>query len=175
MQKMLRGSADVAGAALLSHALRASTTLCELQLSYIDAWSIPAAGTALLGALTGHASLQRLGFGGNLATDAPSMAAAAAALGALVAADTLTELDVSNSSLGDAALRPLFDALPGVTRLRTLRCFDGGFVQDDLSDAFIRDRVLPALHANASLRELALGDSKRASVREAEELVNSRE
>jgi hypothetical protein len=112
--------ADVAGAALLCDALLANATLCELQLSYLDAWSIPAAGTALLGALTGHASLQRLGFGGNLAMDAPSMAAAAAALGALVAADTLTELDVSNSSLGDAALRPLFDALPGVTRLRTL-------------------------------------------------------
>jgi hypothetical protein len=177
MQKMLRGSADVAGAALLSHALRASTTLCELQLSYIDAWSIPAAGTALLGALTGHASLQRLDFSGNLlATDAPSMAAAAAALGAPVAADTLVFLDLTFSSLGDAALRPLFDALPGVTRLRTLRCFDGGFVQDDLSDAFIRDRVLPALRANASLRELALGDSKRASMLlEAEQLVNSRE
>jgi hypothetical protein len=40
-----------------------------------------------------------------------------------VASDTLTHLDVTYSSLDDEALGPLFDALPGVTRLRTLHCF----------------------------------------------------
>ncbi len=45
-----------------------------------------------------------------------------------------------------------------------------------MSEAFIRDRLLPAVRANASLRELALvGEDKMWDVvREVEELVNSR-
>jgi hypothetical protein len=92
-----------------------------------------------------------------------------------VAADTLTDLDVSHSSLGDVALGPLFDALPAVTRLHSLRCV---YEHDErhLSDAFIRDRVMPALRANGSLRVLCLGedDDQRPCVLEAEALVNSR-
>jgi hypothetical protein len=169
---------DEAGAALLSNALRASTSLRHLRLLRIDAWNIPAAATALLGALTGHASLRQLDLRHNHADDAQQTAAAAAALGALVAADTLTELDVSHS-FGDAALGPLFDALPAVTRLRLLDCECDRNDDAHLSDAFIRGRVMPALRANASLRVLKLGDrddalSRRLFVRVAEALVISR-
>jgi hypothetical protein len=167
--------ADEAGAALLSNALRASTSLRELALHEFELWRIPAAGTAVLAALTGHPSLRELDIGGNKPYDEEQTAAAAVALGALVAADTLVFLDLTFSSLGDAALGPLFDALPAVTRLHRLECFDLASEADLVSDAFMRHRALPALRANASLRELALGDSKRASMREAEELVYSRE
>jgi hypothetical protein len=171
---------DEADALLLSDALRTNTSLAELEMSSFETWAIPAAGTALVGALTGHPSLRKLEFHGNDAVDAPSRAAASAALGALVAADTLTCLDVSYSLLGDVGLQPLVDALPGLTRLRTLTCYGGGEAflvgEDELSEAFIRDRLLPAVRANASLRELALvGEDKMWNVvREVEELVNSR-
>jgi hypothetical protein len=88
---------------------------------------------------------------------------------------------VSHWCFGGAAvaplLGPLFDALPSVTRLRTLRCADFGRAREDgAHDAFIRDRVLPALRANASLRKLHLyaGGQPARSVLEAEDLVNSR-
>ncbi len=70
------------------------------------------------------------------------------------------------------------EALPAVTRLRTLLCFDPFYADGDdfLSETAMRDRVLPALRANASLRELSLLGTfrERASVREAEELDNTR-
>jgi hypothetical protein len=164
--------ADEAGAALVCDALRANTSLRELTLTNCQDWIMPAAVPVLLRALTGHASLQSLRFVCNNATDAQ---AAGAALGALVAADTLTELDVSGSWLDDVPLGPLFDALPAVTRLRMLRCYAAYDEGCFLSDAFMRDRALPALRANASLRELTLDASEwpRRPL-EAEDLVNSR-
>jgi hypothetical protein len=72
-------------------------------------------GTALLGALTGHASLRMLDLSMNGHDDNPHdaehAAATGAALGALVGANApaLTALDVSVCSLGDDGLRPLFD------------------------------------------------------------------
>jgi hypothetical protein len=166
--------ADEAGTVLLCDAVRESTSLQELTMTTLDAWGVPAAGAALLGALTGHMSVRHLTFSFHPAVNAQSTAAAAAALGALVAADTLTYLDVSFSSLGDAALGPLFDALPAVTRLRTLLCVDQSYGRDDLSDAFVRNRVLPAVRANSSLRALSLSHSEWPSLREVEALVNSR-
>jgi hypothetical protein len=62
----------------------------------------------------------------------------------------------------------LFDALPANTHLRTLRC---GFSM--LSDAFVRDGLLPAVRANSSLRELKTGLPNDAA-REAEALVQRR-
>ncbi len=172
--------ADEAGAALLSGALRQNSTLTALQLRHVRLWHIPAAAAELLEALTGHPSLRQLKMSGNYWAFAQHTAAAAAALGALVAADTLTYLDVSYSSLGDVgiALGPLFDALPRITRLRTLYCVFEGYGDDDLSEAFVRNRAAGGACApiNASLRELLLGDDndKRASVHDAEALVNSR-
>jgi hypothetical protein len=57
--------ADLAGAALLSNALQANTSLCELDMKYYQTWTIPAAGTALLAALTGHPSVRKLDLQGN--------------------------------------------------------------------------------------------------------------
>jgi hypothetical protein len=142
---------DAPAAALLAHALRASSTLTALKLWNVQLWHDPDVATALLGALTGHASLRTLDLFGDGADSAAAGAAVGAALGALVAANApaLTKLDVTWCRLGDAGLHQLFDALPANTHLRTLNC--GG----NTTDAFACDVLLPAVRANGSLRQLS--------------------
>jgi hypothetical protein len=141
---------DMPAAALLSAALRANRTLRELHLSTCGLWSDTQAAVELLGALTGHVSINVLDFSFNYA---PPLTAEAvgAALGALVAADApaLEELHLEACSLGDARTGPLMDALAGNTHLRILN-----LRENDVSDTFARDRLLPAIRANTSLREL---------------------
>jgi hypothetical protein len=81
-------------------------------------------------------------------------AAAGASLGALVAANapTLHELALAGWSLGDAGMRPLVLALPHNTHLRTL-----DMSSNDISAAFARDVLLPAVRSNTSLRSLFIG------------------
>ena len=66
----------------------------------------------------------------------------------------------------EAALRPLFDALPGNARLRELHC--GGV---HFSDGFVRDVMLPAVASSPSLRVLTV--ASRAA-EPAEQLVRRR-
>ena len=63
-------------------------------------------------------------------------------------------LHVSDCALGDDGLGPLVDALPHNTHLRELGCMDY-----DMSAAFARDRLMPALAANTSLQILQSGNS----------------
>jgi hypothetical protein len=160
---------DAASALALGNALRASGTLTAVTLWHMDLWRVPAAATALLGALTGHPSLRSLKISSNR-VDAAGQQEAGAALGALVAANApaLQELNVSFCQFGDAVLRPLFDALPANTHLRTLRCCN-----NVLSDAFVRDTLLPAVRANASLYKLVTGHASD-DAHEAEALVQRR-
>jgi hypothetical protein len=141
---------DSPSAALVGSALRANVTLTELFLANMGLWHNPDAAAALLSALTSHPSVRKLSICHNH-LDAAHTTVAGAALGALVAANApaLMELDVSLCSLGDAGLRPLFDALPANTHLRTLNVS-----WNDTSDAFVRDVLLPAVRANTSLRTL---------------------
>jgi hypothetical protein len=156
---------DDSAVAVLGDALRASSTLTSLSL--LGLWNEQAVSAALLRALTGHLSLQVLAVHGLL-----YFAHAGAALGELVAADapSLVDLDASRCYLGDVGLGPLFEALPHNTHLRTLNCCDN-FV----TEAFMRDRLLPAVRANSSLRLL---DTGKADIwdeaREAETLVAQR-
>jgi hypothetical protein len=161
---------DAHGAALLAGALRASATLTWLHLGAVGVWRDAAVAAALLGALTAHASLRTLSLSDNSAHDDAGCAAAGALLGALLAADApaLTELDVEHCLLGDAGLRPLFEALPRNTHLRTLVCSDNG-----ITEAFAADALLPAVRANASLRALTAGRTY-AGQRSAEDAVSSR-
>lgn len=159
----------------IADSLRANSTLTLLTLYSLGMWDDPAVGTSLLGALTGHPTIQTL--------ELPCMfvpeehrAAAGAAVGALVAANApaLKQLVASYAWLGDAGLGPLVDALPQNTHLSTLDLLafqDGG--ADDIGDAFARDRLLPAVRANTSLRELKL-NSGGASGAEAVRLVQQR-
>jgi hypothetical protein len=143
---------DEPAAALLGAALRANTSLTVLRLTQW-LWGNPAATAVLLGALAGHRSLRAIDLSCNLRLHCPADAAAVvgAALGALVAANTpaLTQLNVSNSQLGDVGMGPLVDALRHNTHLRVLVCWNSC-----VSEAFARDRLLPAVRANTALLTL---------------------
>jgi hypothetical protein len=141
-------------ASVLFDALRACSTLTALTLRDVLFWLDLDAAAKLLGALTGHASLQTLVLSQNWNwINEADQAVAGAALGALVAANApaLTELDVSRCDLQDAGLGPLFDALPANTHLRKLDCG-----RNWPSYAFVRERLLPAVRANTSLVEVRL-------------------
>jgi hypothetical protein len=165
-QQLLNGPS----AALLGAALRANSTLTGLYLLNVSFWRAAGAAAALLSALTGHASLRTLKLAFN--NEVLVGRAAGAPLGALVAANApaLTQLNVSRSRLDDAALRPLFNALPANTHLRTLE-----MSHNNMSEAFARDVLLPAVRANASLRTLcALSDVVHPGAAEATALVAAR-
>jgi hypothetical protein len=140
---------DEPAAAVLANALRTCSSLTTLTLQ-VGLWRDPGAAAALLGALTGHASLRTLNLfrNGRNATGP----VAGAALGALVGANApaLTSLDVQECILGDEGLRPLFDALPANTHLIKLECDS-----NNLTDAFACNVSLPAVRANDSLRHLS--------------------
>ena len=139
---------DEPAAVQLADAVAASRTLTRFLLNYADFWRDGAAAAAVVRALTGHPTLDEISLMANPPHDP---VAAGAALGALVAANTpaLRELRVGCCLLGDAGLAPLCDALPHNTHLRSLRCSNNGMSAD-----FARDRFLPAVLANTSLRLL---------------------
>jgi hypothetical protein len=161
---------DAPTASLLGDALRANSTLTELKLDGVGLFTDPAAAAALLGALTGHASLQIIMLGQEAEPSEQAVAFIAPALGALVAANApaLDTLFLMFCNLGDAGMRPLMEALPHNTHLASLLCMGNG-----TSAAFARDVLLPSVRANTSLRALIAGDEHEATV-EAKALVAAR-
>ena len=139
---------DEPAAVQLADAVAASRTLTRFLMNSADLWRDGAAAAAVLRALTGHPTLDEISL---IANPPHDPVAAGAALGALVAANTpaLRLLRVGCSLLGDAGLAPLCDALPHNTHLRSLRCSNNG-----MSAEFARDRFVPAVRANTSLRML---------------------
>jgi hypothetical protein len=163
-------SLDRPAAAVLATALRANDTLTSLTLCHCSLFHDAAVAATLLGALTAHPSLRKLNISYNYLSR--SHAEVGALLGALVAANApaLRELNVSGCLLGAYGLGPLVDALPANTHLHTLHCSD-----NDVSGAFVRDRLLPALRANTSLRSLpAFIDEESDAAHQAVALVESR-
>jgi hypothetical protein len=161
---MLAGAAG----ALLGDVLRANDKLMRLSLLNCGIWHDAAAGAALVGALTAHRSLQHVDLSCNSA--GAHAAAAGAAFAALIAADApaLTTLRVKVSTLGDEGLGPVVDALAGNTHLRTLHIDN-----NDMTEAFARNRLLPAVRANTSLTRLST-DTDFPAALEAEALVAAR-
>jgi hypothetical protein len=162
---------NAAAAVVLGDALLAIRTLKTLALLFNALWRDPAAAATLLGAITGHHSLREVSLSYNVIGDAQD--AAGAALGALVVANApaLLVLDLTGCGLQEAALGPLFDALPANAHLRTLLLGDV-----TASAEFVRERLLPAVRANTSLTRLEImvaGEGKSAA-REAQKIVNSR-
>jgi hypothetical protein len=163
---------DQPAAAFIADALRANSTLTSFKLQDCGLWHDAAGAPLLLGALAAHRSLRTLDLNNdrdNFGNLAPALRVA---LGALVAADApaLHELNVSHCGLGDAWLGPLVDALSLNTHLRTLHLVD-----NRCTEAFIRDRLLPAVRANTSLRHLSLQYTPgNKLLREAEALVAAR-
>jgi hypothetical protein len=172
VQNSYRQLLDQPAAALIADALRANSTFTSLRLRSCRLFEDAAAAALVLGALTAHRSLRTLNLDHNiiLGGDQQQAPALGAALGALVAANApaLHEVIVSHCDLGDAGVGPLVDALSHNTHLRTLICRDVG-----MSEAFTRERLLPAVRANASLRRLTTELDSDAA-REAETLVEQR-
>jgi hypothetical protein len=166
---------DEPATALLSDALVANTSLTALHLTLVGLWRRPAAAVALVTALAGHPRLRAIDLSYNIVHGDAD--ASAALLGALVAANarTLQRLDISISLLGDAGMGPLVDALRHNTHLRVLNC-----AVNEMSEAFARDRLLPAVRDNTGLRTLTVdppheyGDRAPDSAREAAALVAAR-
>jgi hypothetical protein len=99
-----------------------------------------------------------------------------ALLAALVAADApaLQELKCFDNALGDVGLAPLLAALPLSRHLRGL-----DISSNNMSEAFARERLLPAVRANTSLRSFAcyngrLSTHQFSAVAEARELLERR-
>jgi hypothetical protein len=140
-------------------------------LSAIEPWNDAAAATELMGALTAHPRLRLL----NISFNSPhgdgglQAAEAGAALAALLLANApaLRELTITQCGLGDEGMGPVVEALRHNTHLTKLDCSG-----NDVSEAFSRDVLLPAVRANAALRELVVGVS--APEREAVALVAAR-
>jgi hypothetical protein len=134
---------DAHAAEVLGGTLRANRTMCALAFTGGDIWAHPPAAAALVNALENHPSIHTLSF--DMSWECADNAVVGAALGALVAANApaLHDLSLMGSGLDDAGLGPLIDALASNTHLRTL---DVSF--NELSEALVRDRLLPALRAN---------------------------
>jgi hypothetical protein len=169
---------DAAGAALVAGALRVNTTLTKLKLCYAGLCVDMHAADILLGALMGHPSLRELyiGYEGTTVEDGSAFGAALAALIAANAPALLVLVCRNNYCysfpfLGDAHLSPIVEALPLNRHLRELDLRFNG-----MSEAFARERLLPAVRANTTLRELYCADyrSTVSAAKEAEELVRSR-
>jgi hypothetical protein len=169
---------DQPAAALIADALRANSSLTSLKLRGCRLRYDAAASTLILGALTAHRSLRTLNLGFNAIRPGDQQAPAlGAALGALVAADApvLHDLHVSDLAFNEAgllALGLLLDALPLNTHLRTLN-----LGQVLCTDEFARDRLLPAVRANTSLRHLSVqrkGAFNALFIHEAQALVAAR-
>jgi hypothetical protein len=110
---------DEHSAVLLGNALRANTTLTSVAFKDLHLFSDAAAATVLLGALTAHPTVQKLDLSFNYGDEDLAPAALAAA----------------GAALGDA--------LPANTHLRVLVYGD-----NDITEAFERERLLPAVRAN---------------------------
>jgi hypothetical protein len=164
----------------LCAALRSSTTLTSLTLQDLGIWTHLATGNAILRALTGHASLQKLDLfqrdgddGGNAELEQRALAQSVA-ITALVAADApaLQHLNLDGIWFGgDAGRRPIYQALSQNTHLRTLTCVsyaEGAGITEDPTFGFLRRTVLPAVRFCTSLRSL------KCNFPHAEQLVQRR-
>ena len=136
-------------AVLLANALRTNRTLTSLEFTNCDLWRAPAAGAALLSSLVAHPSLRALTWYEEYIFQRHPAALASNVLHALLAADAPALKFLWLGALGEDGLGPLLDALPRNTHLHTLL-----FDLIGLSDVFVHDRMLPAVRANTSLRQL---------------------
>jgi len=162
---------DAAGAELVADALRVSKTLTQLRLCRVGLCFDMRVARALLGALVGHPTLRELRLSGEI-TAVEDRSAFGVLLAALVAADApaLQVLDCSNNSLYDAGLAPILEALPLNRHLHEL-----DLSLNDMSEEFARERLLPAVRANTTLREFTCANFEpMPATVEAEELVRRR-
>ncbi len=140
--------ADGDAVTLLANALRASTALTALDLDDVGVFG----ARAVLDALVAHPTLRTMRlYNNDVNNDVNVAAAGGLALSALIAADApaLRELHFPCCFLGDAAMGRIADALAHNTHLQVLDCRSA-----NMSEVFVRTRLLPALRANTSLQRV---------------------
>jgi hypothetical protein len=167
---------DAAGAALVADALRMNTTLTKLKLDRANLSFDMRATQLLFGALAGHPSVRELRIVRNN-FDAGHGSAFGAALAVLIAADApaLHVFDCSVNSLRDAGLAPIVEALALNRHLRELHMCYNYASPKRMSEEFARERLLPAVLANTTLRVLQCVTSySRTAEFEAQQLVQRR-
>jgi hypothetical protein len=139
---------------------------------FIDLWRDAEAAAVLMGTLTAHPRLRLLDLSFNRPDNGGLPAAeAGAALSALLLANApaLHTLAIGGCRLGDDGMGSVVEALRHNTHLTKLNC------NNHMSEAFSRDVLLPAVRANATLRELVAQDYVvDVAAREAEALVAAR-
>ena len=150
------------GALQLGLALHSNTKLQKFTFGCGQLWSDTLAAMLLFDALEGHATIREINLSVNDATagdlGAAGPSVAGGAIAKLVAANSpvLESLHFNACSLGDAGLGPVFVALVQNTHLREL-----SYRGNNPTDAFTRRIVLPAVHANTSLRVLKVDGGRR--------------
>jgi hypothetical protein len=157
---------DTAGAALVADALRVNTTLTKLDLCNAGLCRDLRVAGALLSALVGHPSLRELDIADYIGgTFGPALAE-------LIAADTpaLQSVMCHCDIMGDHGWAPIVEALPLNHHLRKLYVWS----HYSMSDVFARERLLPAVRANTSLKSLRCVFPPTGPAAEAEELVRRR-
>jgi hypothetical protein len=174
---------DAPAATLLANALRANSSLTALTLYSIQLWRDAAAVAELLAAFTAHPRLRLLDLSENWRHGGGVQAAeAGAALAALLLANApaMRELNIRHCGLGDEGMGPVVEALRHNTHLTKLDCS-----WNEMSEAFARNTLLPAMQANTTLRELVAAeepgeedqeekDDEEVAAREAQALVAGR-
>ena len=138
-------------------ALRASQ-LELLILAGVRLWESMEDAALLMDALAGHPTLHTVVVVNNRVAATPDAQRAAGEMLARLVSASLLCLDVRNCGLGDDGVEPLCTALAASALLRLLMCSGNG-----VSAACARQHVLPAVRANASLRELTLCDEADAA------------
>ena len=154
---------------LLCAALRASMQLERVWFANVTLWRDMVAASALLASLHAHPTLRRFSLFQN-AVPPGQAAAAGAAIGALIVTlPYLDMLDIIGCQLGDAGLGTIVDALPQVRRLHTLY-----ITGNNMSEAFACERLLPIVHACASLRHLFGDDTPEEWLHDVERTLSDR-
>jgi hypothetical protein len=158
-----------AGVPAFCAALRASN-LRDVSLSGMRLFHSLPDGLAVLDALTGHRSIEKLDLFSNTSPSPEAEWAIGQALSRLLAAESaLTSLGVGDCILGDAGFSPLFTALAQNMTLRSL-LLPGHAISRECA----RDVILPAVRANTSLRNLEFDEPDFPELVEAEQLVCDR-
>jgi hypothetical protein len=144
-------SAQEESVPVLSAALRSCRTLTHLLLMLVPLHGAThRTVTELLDAAASLPALSELDLSDSRLQDTTAFGRT---LGALLAANlpSLRTLRVTACGLGDEGVGPLLDGLAANTHLRELNCF----VFNDLSEAFERDQLAPALTAVRERRHVS--------------------
>ena len=155
-------------------ALRSNTKLNQIMLDNCYLWADPAAAGMVLAALAARSTLFTLTLHHDRVGETQAQQfTAGTQLTQLITVGWLNDLLLKQCSLGEVGLAPIFAALSVATRLERL-----DLTGEEMSSAFARDAVLPAVRANTSLRKLAFsnvdGDELLPELIEAQNIVAAR-